>query len=911
MAYLPASPGLPSLNNIAALRASNAFNAATTVLILGYYTKDDGGEGLFSWDPASVIADNGGTIIKPTAIVGVGRWVRQVLGNVYDPRMFGAKGDLATDDYPAFQALLDWLDVGGFHPTPDFVYGVSVHIPTGQWRLSQRLRIKRQLRIYGDGPVNTVLFLQNAFPGPGTPIDGIVFDKDDGPVGTTLFFGGSFSSLKDLKIIGDGNEHDIVTPEMPCINESDPVADSSTGIHPGCGVVSFKNVILDNVWVEGFKYDGFHINTRTGINDNSHNANVFRCYSCIATQNGRHGLYVMGENSNAGLIINFNATSNAGWGLYERSFLGNTYIGGHCAENGHFITNIYALLLGSSDINQFKQNQIFAGAADGGIYESIDRAVNWRERNQGLQVDDDPNPDHSALTAPIICLCQGPGQLVLGGSGPSIYAGVFTSGTGVFRLTRGTNGSDRANGGLTDKRIQTIFYNGSVFPFTGTRAFVGTPSGVFISDNIGNADPTTVIWSASNTGLTTTDVRAIVVDPADPTHTMYAGTFGGKVFKSADNGATWTQVPTGFASANVLCLTMVTGALYAGCDDGTIYKTVNGGTNWTLVFTEPGAHSINALTINPNNNTKIFAATRGAGMYVSLDSGGTWIQHNTGLQDIFAHPLLDIRSVQAANDDKVYVGVVGHTSNPGFNGGFSPGSVFRSDDNGTTWTEPGLVRNGGGYRAFGGTNASIIVGAYVEADQTNCIEDNVQLFGGILASNFGTNPAGRVSFSSGIENIPHRGRSVYKFTTFKPEAGANNLSPTFDQDEFGLVLVDCSDLGGVVTIPVPTATDYGKMFTVMRVDNTLGNALSVHATATTIEGFGSDVFFNTQYECATFVATASGYRMLNRRAAKLSHMTQAQRDAISTPETSLIVFNTDTSKLNFWDGAAWRVVTST
>ena len=40
-------------------------------------------------------------------------------------------------------------------------------------------------------------------------------------------------------------------------------------------------------------------------------------------------------------------------------------------------------------------------------------------------------------------------------------------------------------------------------------------------------------------------------------------------------------------------------------------------------------------------------------------------------------------------------------------------------------------------------------------------------------------------------------------------------------------------------------------------------------------------------------------------------LTTTERDAISTPRAGLTIFNSTTLKLNFYDGAAWRVVTST
>ena len=39
-------------------------------------------------------------------------------------------------------------------------------------------------------------------------------------------------------------------------------------------------------------------------------------------------------------------------------------------------------------------------------------------------------------------------------------------------------------------------------------------------------------------------------------------------------------------------------------------------------------------------------------------------------------------------------------------------------------------------------------------------------------------------------------------------------------------------------------------------------------------------------------------------------MTTTQRDAISTPAAGLIIYNTTTNKLNFYNGSAWEAVTS-
>ena len=49
--------------------------------------------------------------------------------------------------------------------------------------------------------------------------------------------------------------------------------------------------------------------------------------------NGGHGVYVHGPDSNAGIGIGINAVANGGWGIYGSSFLGNTYMGCHTSTN--------------------------------------------------------------------------------------------------------------------------------------------------------------------------------------------------------------------------------------------------------------------------------------------------------------------------------------------------------------------------------------------------------------------------------------------------------------------------------------------------------------------------------------------------------------------------------------------------
>jgi len=64
------------------------------------------------------------------------------------------------------------------------------------------------------------------------------------------------------------------------------------------------------------------------------NANNWRIDNVRSAENGFHGFYTDGADVNAGLANRLDCSANLGWGIYDSSFLGNTYIGCHTAGNG-------------------------------------------------------------------------------------------------------------------------------------------------------------------------------------------------------------------------------------------------------------------------------------------------------------------------------------------------------------------------------------------------------------------------------------------------------------------------------------------------------------------------------------------------------------------------------------------------
>jgi hypothetical protein len=135
---------------------------------------------------------------------------------------------------------------------------------------------------------------------------------------------------------------------------------------------------------------------------------------------------------------------------------------------------------------------------------------------------------------------------------------------------------------------------------SGTNLFAGTgDAGVFLSTNDGSS------WTAVNTNLTNTNVRALAVSGTN----LFAGTSGSGVFLSTDNGTNWTA--TGLTSTDVCALTAVSGSkLFAGTWGDGVFLSTNNGTSWTPIsngLTGMGMY-VSALAVGTMD---LFAGTRG------------------------------------------------------------------------------------------------------------------------------------------------------------------------------------------------------------------------------------------------------------------------------------------------------------
>ena len=184
-------------------------------------------------------------------------------------------------------------------------------------------------------------------------------------------------------------------------------------------------------------------------------------------------------------------------------------------------------------------------------------------------------------------------------------------------------------------------------------------------------------WTGLHTGLMVSGVRAFGFDRSQPA-AVYAGSFREGLFKSMDDGATWTR--ENLPAQGIYAIVNQAGtapAVFAGGDLG-VYRSRDQGASWTVVSPYGGAGA-KALAVVDGDPSTIYAAPAwSGGVFKSVDGGDTWT--DTGLRE----PV----QVLAASGSTVYAltGVQ-----------FGPGTVLRSS-------------NGGPWQAAGGSGRDVPIG---------------------------------------------------------------------------------------------------------------------------------------------------------------------------------------------------------
>jgi hypothetical protein len=134
-------------------------------------------------------------------------------------------------------------------------------------------------------------------------------------------------------------------------------------------------------------------------------------------------------------------------------------------------------------------------------------------------------------------------------------------------------------------------------------------------------------------------VAAIAVDPRNRDHIL-VGSAGGGVWESRDRGAHWSPRTDTLPTLTVGALAFhptTAGTVYCGTGEGNfsaglgagLLRSTDGGTTWTVLASNPFVGvGFYDLVVDPGAATRLVAATTN-GLYVSNDSGSTWVRRRT------------------------------------------------------------------------------------------------------------------------------------------------------------------------------------------------------------------------------------------------------------------------------------------
>jgi photosystem II stability/assembly factor-like uncharacterized protein len=193
------------------------------------------------------------------------------------------------------------------------------------------------------------------------------------------------------------------------------------------------------------------------------------------------------------------------------------------------------------------------------------------------------------------------------------------------------------------------------------RIIIGSNGGIFSSDDAGKT------WELNLPVLSGKEVYSIEMQG----NSIYVGTESG-LYLSDDFGTTWKNLTKAIGNQTVRAIIFSGNDIIIGASFG-VYYSSNNGISWeNKDFGIDKSVAVFSLLKMDNN---IFAGTYYDGIFLSSDSGNSWVQMNSGISDP--------RVIQLNNiGNTIFAGIV--DTHPG---------LYSTNDFGANWTECSLVED--------------------------------------------------------------------------------------------------------------------------------------------------------------------------------------------------------------------------
>ena len=368
-------------------------------------------------------------------------------------------------------------------------------------------------------------------------------------------------------------------------------------------------------------------------------------------------------------------------------------------------------------------NNVFFATDSAGVFRSIDGGSTFTEANTGLT-------DHRVKH--LVVSPRFDSDSVLFASTPS----------GLFKTADASGGWTKVSGGLPAVEVRGVAYSPN-FTTDDTLYAAVLGFGLYASANGGTA--WTLLSTSGMTDLSLTGVQLV------------EGTFGsliivvrtaGKVFRSDDSGATWTERTTGLPSGvQIVTLELspdfrTSGIALIGTQSNGVYRTTDGGAGWSSVgLSGDGPTNVFEFSSDYVADSTVFVGTTTGGFYKSTDNGATFTQKSTGLDR------KNITALSTSNNFRIDRTVFG---------GGGQGGIFKTVDVGDNWVEVGSGINTGRAQAIDFSNNYVDDGTIFVATQAGIFRsaDRGTTWSRILF-NLPFEPALSLAVSSNYSNDGH------------------------------------------------------------------------------------------------------------------------------------------------------------
>jgi photosystem II stability/assembly factor-like uncharacterized protein len=190
-------------------------------------------------------------------------------------------------------------------------------------------------------------------------------------------------------------------------------------------------------------------------------------------------------------------------------------------------------------------------------------------------------------------------------------------------------------------------------------------------------------WNTANAGLPAANCCASLALDPQHSNTLYVGFYYGGVFKSVDEGRSWTDtglprwdyahtaapVDSENPSPGLAVDPQQSGTIYAATPGSGIFKSTDGARNWTMVNSRLSATSVTSVAVDARNAGTIYAAT-GVGVFKTTDGGVSWNAAGSGLPS--RSPIRSL-VIDPVDSETIYAGIAGL-------------GMFKSTDGGASWS---------------------------------------------------------------------------------------------------------------------------------------------------------------------------------------------------------------------------------